>query len=317
VSSVIEWRLTPADVARIRFAFSPLLELVLSLIVLRSPARHALHLPWVKQVRPRLNALDLSEVFALVPVHGIVADFLTPTPQSPLPDLDSELAAVRQTRAAQVMADLTDVPGLPAETQDRIAADPSAALDRITDTLRAYWELALADHWPRIQALLEADVLWRSRRLATSGAHGLFSDLNESITWHGDRLTAADPYNYHGTLSGEGLLLVSSAMAWPTTRKQVHPYQAMIAYPVRGIATLWETGDTPSSAALGTLIGATRAQLLTLLAEPNSTTSLAKRLAVTPGAISQHLSVLRSNGLVTRTRVGGAVLYHRTTDPGG
>ncbi|QUQ64598.1 helix-turn-helix domain-containing protein [Kutzneria sp. CA-103260] len=36
------------------------------------------------------------------------------------------------------------------------------------------------------------------------------------------------------------------------------------------------------------------------------------RLAVTPGAISQHLAVLLANGLVTRTRVGGSVLYHRT-----
>jgi hypothetical protein len=41
---VIEWRLTPEDVARIRFAYSPLSELVLSLIVVRAPARHALHL---------------------------------------------------------------------------------------------------------------------------------------------------------------------------------------------------------------------------------------------------------------------------------
>jgi hypothetical protein len=36
---MIEWSFTAADVARIRFAFSPLAELVRSLIVLRAPAR--------------------------------------------------------------------------------------------------------------------------------------------------------------------------------------------------------------------------------------------------------------------------------------
>lgn len=102
-------------------------------------------------------------------------------------------------------------------------------------------------------------------------------------------------------------------MTWPATRKQVHPYQAMIVYPVRGIATVWETGAASSPAALGALIEASPAQIRTLLAEPKSTTSLARRLAITPGAISQHLTVLRSNGLVTRTRIGGVVLYQRTT----
>jgi DNA-binding transcriptional ArsR family regulator len=101
-------------------------------------------------------------------------------------------------------------------------------------------------------------------------------------------------------------------MAWPTVRKLVEPYQPMIVYPARGIATLWETGAPASSEDLTALLGRTRARLLIALAEPNSTTALAKRLAVTPGAVSQHLSVLRSSGLVTRTRVAGSVLYHRT-----
>jgi len=94
---VIEWQLTPEDVARTRFAYSPLCELVLSLVVLRSPARHSLHLPWVRSVRPRLSDLDLTELFALTPVQGVVADFLSPPPTSPLPDFAAELDLVRTT----------------------------------------------------------------------------------------------------------------------------------------------------------------------------------------------------------------------------
>jgi DNA-binding transcriptional ArsR family regulator len=310
---VIEWKLTPEDVARVRFAFSPLLELVLSLIVLRAPGRHSLHLPWVLSVRPRLVGVDLSELFVLVPTRGIVADFLSPPPTSPLPELAAEIELLRRTPPEQVIADLVDVPDVPDAVRDRINQDPRAALDRIADTLQSYWDLAFAEHWPRIRALLEADVLWRSRQLATGGAHALFEDLHESVTWNGDSLTATDPWNYSGSLAGEGLVLVPSAMAWPTVRKMVQPYQPLIAYPARAIATLWETGDRPSPAALTALIGSTRAHILTTLTEPTSTTTLARHLSLTPGAVSQHLSVLRANGLVTRTRVGGSVLYHRTT----
>jgi hypothetical protein len=309
---VIEWRFTPDDVARIRFAFSPLFEVVLSLLVLRAPASHSLHLPWVRATRPLLADLDLSELFALVPVRGATADFLTLPPASPLPDFAEELQLVRATPPDRVVAELGEVPGLPEPAAERIRGDPEAAIGRLADTLQAYWDIALAGHWPRIQALLAADVLWRSRRLAVGGTRALFEDLHETIAWQGGRLSAADPFGYSGSLSGEGLLLVPAVMTWPRVRKMIEPYQPMLAYPARGIGTLWETGAPPASHALAALIGPTRAAMLTALAEPSSTTALARRLAITPGAVSQHLSVLLDAGMVTRSRVGRSVLYLRT-----
>lgn len=309
---MIEWRFTPDDVARIRFAFSPLFEVVLSLLVLRAPASHSLHLPWVRATRPLLADLDLSELFALVPVRGATADFLTLPPASPLPDFAEELQLVRATPPDRVVAELGEVPGLPEPAAERIRGDPEAAIGRLADTLQAYWDIALAGHWPRIQALLAADVLWRSRRLAVGGTRALFEDLHETIAWQGGRLSAADPFGYSGSLSGEGLLLVPTVMTWPRVRKMIEPYQPMLAYPARGIGTLWETGAPPAPHALAALIGPTRAAMLTALAEPSSTTALARRLAITPGAVSQHLSVLLDAGMVTRSRVGRSVLYLRT-----
>jgi DNA-binding transcriptional ArsR family regulator len=309
---VIEWRFTPDDVARIRFAFSPLFELVMSLIVLRTPASHSLHLPWVRATRPLVATLDLSELFALVPVRGPTADFLAPPPDSPLPDFAEELEQVRATPPDRVAAELAEVPGLPESAAERVRRDPEAAIGRLAGTLQAYWDIALAGHWPQIQALLEADVLWRSRRLAAGGAAALFEDLHPTITWHGDRLTAADPWQYSGSLSGEGLLLVPAVMTWPGVRKMIEPYQPQLAYPARAIGTLWETGAPRPPHALAALIGQTRAAMLTALAEPCSTTALARRLQVTPGAVSQHLSVLLGAGMVTRSRVGRLVLYRRT-----
>ncbi|MFC7643660.1 hypothetical protein ACFQX6_24940 [Streptosporangium lutulentum] len=83
--------------AGVRFAFSPIWELVASLRTLRDPARHSLHLPWLRAVRPRLADLDLSELFALVPLRGYLVDFVTPTPETPMPDFAADLDRVRRT----------------------------------------------------------------------------------------------------------------------------------------------------------------------------------------------------------------------------
>jgi DNA-binding transcriptional ArsR family regulator len=45
---------------------------------------------------------------------------------------------------------------------------------------------------------------------------------------------------------------------------------------------------------------------------PTCTTELATRLSQSAPAVSQHLSVLRRNGLVTSWRAGRRVLYQRT-----
>jgi DNA-binding transcriptional ArsR family regulator len=57
------------------------------------------------------------------------------------------------------------------------------------------------------------------------------------------------------------------------------------------------------------LLGAPRARLLEALCSPATTTALARRLAVTPSAVSQHLAVLHRGGLVDRHRSGRTVLY--------
>ena len=55
---VVRYELTSGDLARVRFAVSPLNELVLSLRAWRDPGRSPEHLPWLRavDVRPRLAA---------------------------------------------------------------------------------------------------------------------------------------------------------------------------------------------------------------------------------------------------------------------
>ncbi|MBP2702545.1 winged helix-turn-helix transcriptional regulator [Microbispora sp. RL4-1S] len=308
----VEWRFTPDDVARLRFAFSPLWELVTSLRVLRSPARHSLHLPWIRTVRPRLRGLDLTELFALVPVAGYMPDFLTPPPDTPLPDFGAELERVRRTDPLIAADEVAWVPGADPAALARFRDDPAEGVRRVTDRLGEYWTVAFEESWPRVRALLEADVMWRSRRLAAGGVRELFADLHPSIGWHGDRLVTAKRHSYAGDIGGEGLVLVPSAFTWPDVLVMYEPYQPMIGYPARGVGALWSQGSPCTPRALSALLGRTRAQILTALDEPGSTTGLARRLDLTPGAVSQHLTVLHDGGLVTRQRLGREVLYRRT-----
>ncbi|MFC4532316.1 ArsR/SmtB family transcription factor [Sphaerisporangium dianthi] len=308
----VEWRFEADDLARLRFAFSPLWELVASLRVLRAPARHSVHLPWLRAVVPRLGDLDLSELFALAPTYGYIADFLTPPPDTPLPDFAAELARVRDTPAGNAAEEAARVRTPDEGAIGRFQADPAAGVRRVADTLAAYWEIAMAEFWPRVYGLLEADLMWRTRRLTAGGAQQLFADLHPSVRWEGDRLITARHWCHTGALGGDGLLLVPSAFRWPDTAIITEPYQPMLVYPARGVGTLWEAGPPPAPGALAALIGKTRAQLLLSLRHPASTTALARRMSLTPGAVSQHLSVLSASGLVVRRRLGREVLYRRT-----
>ena len=47
--------------------------------------------------------------------------------------------------------------------------DRRAALDRLTAGLDAYWNAAIAPHWPAMQAALDEEVLLRARALAADG----------------------------------------------------------------------------------------------------------------------------------------------------
>jgi DNA-binding transcriptional ArsR family regulator len=86
----------------------------------------------------------------------------------------------------------------------------------------------------------------------------------------------------------------------------------MLAYPSRGIATLWAETPLADATALTSLLGAPRARLLSMLGDSLSTVEIARRLKVTPSAVSQHLQVLYATGLVTRARDGRRVLYRRS-----
>jgi DNA-binding transcriptional ArsR family regulator len=328
---VIEFPFTVTDLSALRFAYSPLWELVASLRVLAAPGQHAVHLPWATEASQRLAVApladdpDLALARQLVPATGYIPDFLTPPPTSTMPSLDAELAAVAATPPAQVRADLvacTD--DLRADRLDgnhrsgtsigELADDPALVLPRLVAALRRYWDEVLARHWPRIRAVLEADVAFRSRRLAVGGVRDLFADLHSTVRWHGDRLLVSrhHDHDHRVDLDGRGLVLIPCAFVWPYTLVMCEGnWQPTVIYPVRGVGSLWERGRCAPDG-LAAVLGRTRADLLAGLGGPASTGELADRLGVTAGAVSQHLGVLRSAGLVATERLGRTAVHSRT-----
>jgi Helix-turn-helix domain len=114
------------------------------------------------------------------------------------------------------------------------------------------------------------------------------------------------------------MVFVPSAFTWPRPAASVEPpYLPFLVYPARGVGGLWEPGRTAPPAALAALLGARRAAVLTALGAPRSTTELARALELSPGSVSQHLSVLRDAGLVHAHRVGRSVLYVRSEKGAG
>ena len=80
----------------------------------------------------------------------------------------------------------------------------------------------------------------------------------------------------------------------------------------RAIATLWDTDRAPAEGVLDELVGDTRAAILRALEIPMTTTEVASRLGVTPGAVSQQLAMLRRAGVVDAHRSGRGVYSELT-----
>ncbi len=300
---MLELSFTAADVAYTRFAFSPLWEVVASVWVLKGGAGHDLHARWVRQARDRLRGFDWRPLHDVVPTR-VIPGFICPPPAAPLPELADELATVRATPAEQVAREVAAIP--------EVTTVPDAG--ELADVIQEYWDRVLAPFWPRIRALLEADVQYRARRLTTGGASALFDDLNPAVRWRDERLFVEHPrVTARRGLRGKGLLLVPSAFVWPRVFSITVPgWQPTLRYPPRGIGDLWTERRTAPSAALVGVFGASRARLLAELDNPASTTDLAARTGLTAGGVSQHLTALKAAGLVSAHRVGRFVLYART-----
>lgn len=306
-----------AELAATRMAISPVSETVACLQQLGGIDRQAVNLPWLRWAQDELarEPLDLPWTWPL-----LVSDrpnwpqFLVPAPRDSGPSIEDDLAALRGTTARQVRLSLGRVFGDELRgTVAELAAHPAAGLKAIAAELRLAHDRLVAPHWPRIRAVLDADVAHRARTLAAGGAEKLFTGLHPDLRWRdgrlslkGDRERADQLVN----LGPGGLVLIPVVLGSPYVLiKGNTSTQTTIRYPARGRGALWTAGTRPPPGGTVRLLGRARAGLLEALRSPATTTDLARALGVTPSAVSQHLAVLRETGLVERERSGRQVVY--------
>ncbi|GHJ31465.1 MULTISPECIES: ArsR/SmtB family transcription factor [Streptomyces] len=309
------------DLLRCRFAISPLCQTHEAVRTLRRRERHGYHLPWLRRVRAAVAGLDLSDLWLLMPErHGYTPDFLGPPPEVPYAPFEEELARLRATDPAaarrELALSLESTPGAVESPRGRaMLADPAGAVQRLAEVTERAWHALVAPDWPRLRALLEADIAYRSRQLADGGLERLFADLRPALRWADGTLTIRTPVVPARTqdLAGRGVLLMPSAFVWPDVVSGfVPPWQPTVIYPARGVGGLWREPDAVGREALVRLLGASRAAILCGLEEPASTTALAARHRLAPSSVSAHLTVLRDAGLLSSRRQGHQVLYERT-----
>ncbi|MEU8266604.1 DUF5937 family protein [Sphaerisporangium sp. NPDC049002] len=317
---LIRIEVSPQDVVASRFAISPLIETLHALWILSGMQEAGVHRPWAERRRRGYGRLlrempGLAALVALFRLGDYNADFIAPPPSGVNVAFADELTAMRATPLAQARDEIAR------NLRGRQAPPPEvmAVLDRpdvvqvFADVLEAVWKETVEPDWPRFHAILERDLVRRAGRLATYGWAAALDDLSPQVRWRSDggsghvqvRMTGSGESETH-RLGGRGLLLVPSVF-YPSKvgvyLEDAWPYA--IVYPARGIAV----DDRPSKG-LARLIGKTRATIL--LRTPATTTQLAALLELSVGGTGDHVAALREAGLITGTRVGRSVLYHRT-----
>ena len=103
---MIEIMLAHSDLARVRFAHSPVWELVASLRVLQDPDRQLMYGRWLAAAQGRLEGLRLELLTALAPTGRYLPEFLFPPPTQPWADLAVELKQIAASPPAMVRAEL-------------------------------------------------------------------------------------------------------------------------------------------------------------------------------------------------------------------
>lgn len=313
---VIEWEFGTADLAGLRFAHSPMAEVVASIFALRRGSDAWMQASWRARTAPMLPNWPTFTAVLSGP-HGYAPDFLTPPPRTGRPTLAEELVGVAATPldqvAEQVLAGWTGHDA-PAEI-NRFARDPRSALTALLAEIRAYFTVAIQPLWPRLRGTAEAEIATRARAAAEYGAWMLVDELHPKLGWNGTALLLRYPHKQgQWSLDGHNLTLLPIGFAGTEVYAiPDSPAGRTLWYAPRGHGNIWTPGQpSVTTARLAALLGPTRAAVLILLAAPHSTSDVAAQLGLANGTASHHLTTLRNAGLATADRAGRRLLYQRT-----
>lgn len=306
---VIRFEFGAADLAGLRFAHSPMAEVVASLFARRSTSW--MYASWRRDV----SLDDLPMLRAVVDgPHAYAPDFLTPVPRGPRPALSDELRTIAatppDTAVEQVLTGWRGHADPPEVTW--FAAHPRTALATLAVELRRYFDRAVAPVWPRLRALADTEIAARARSAAERGPRMLVQGLHPRLAWDGEALVIKYPHKSGSwPHAGGDLTLLPTGFAGDDVFA-VRTNGDALWYAPAGHGALWAAAPQRTDA-LQALLGPTRARVLALLASPRSTGEVAAAMRLAPATASHHLTTLRDAGLIAATRDGRRLIYRRTS----
>ena len=307
---MIEIEVDVSDVALARFTSDAVWETTSSLNAVAYPREHILH-QRLRTLLPRHPTFDLDHLFELTSNHYWIPDTLGPTPSMNPADPLAQFEALRETDAAVAAADIARLRHLRPEA-GAARMQPAEFLDRTCTALAGYWKAVLAPRWELVQAIVDADIEYQRRTLSREGLAAAISGMHEEVSFAAQRIRINMRTRHIETkASGQGVWFVPSVFRWPWFSVDVRE-AAPVIYAARGAGRVWEEDQAADGDALAGLIGRSRAALLKELQVPRTTTVLAQRLGLSPGTVSEHLSVMVASGLLETRRDGRRVFYGRT-----
>lgn len=315
---------TAEDLARTRVATpDPFAETVFSVVPLRY-GRHLLG--WRNRTRPRISA-ELRPLLGILPGPGVLLDLMAVVGRS---DSVEESIERLQRAPRHVLADEIDffaqaAGGVPRPLRPLLHDDLRTRQD-LGGRLRAYHDVAIGPHWPRLRAHLEGERARAGRQMLDNGVDGLLAGLrSDRLRWSPpvlEVLSTVQPEPESGPdhhLGGRGLLLAPSVFFWPEPvlfRDLTEREPDTLVYPAAPDLAGTAFWSGPAERGVAALLGATRAAVLTAAAGGGaSTTELARRAGVSLSSASEHATVLREAGLL-RTERSGSAVRHTLTELG-
>ncbi|GGS89471.1 transcriptional regulator [Streptomyces tanashiensis] len=314
---MLRFEVSVEDLLRSRFALSPALDLCL---LLRSLAGRGQPLPraWATRLMPAFERLrretELNAALALQTPQG-GPNFVAPPPRGLNQTWADDLAMIRATPLEAARHEFAATATGPSARDPRVRAvlDSPDTVSRIAEAMDQAWHELLAADWPQLRAICERDVVHRVGVIGEHGWAATIESLHPGIAWRAGGIEIGFFRGGTVRLAGDGLLLIPSVVVGHIAAHIEDPWPRTLVYPARGTAALWGEQETvPQPDALTALVGRARARLLLALEAPASTSHLARSLAMAPGAVGDHLAILRGAGLLVRARSGRSVLYRRT-----
>ncbi|MBM7167347.1 helix-turn-helix transcriptional regulator [Streptomyces sp. G44] len=268
--------------------------------------------------RASLAHPDVALLADLLPRNGDTyrPDLLTPQPGTDASHRDLIDEQIAQIEAAaqddletQVLALTRTHWNRPLPATTRRIAESGRMQRHLANGLARFWRDTLAEGWPRLRSIIHQDIAHRAGVIATHGVGRMLGALHPDMTWAGDAITLAKPWDADADATGRDLVLVPGVLTWPDVIIQVDtPGQFVFYHPAQRIGADRDRG----SGRIAHVVGNARATLLADLATARSTAELAARTGYAPGTVSYHLGALHRARLVTKVRDGRHVLYQRT-----